>query len=370
MQSVPSEILNERYKCVKQIGNGAYAIVWEAVNIKNQQRVAIKQLVNLRDELTIKRSLREILLLKHFNNHPNIVHIFDVFVKSRKMEEVFVVCELMETDLHSLIQSSKSLHADWYKLYTYQILCGLKCIHSAGVLHRDLKPKNILINKDGELKICDFGMGKAATTTLKMTLLEQVATPYYRAPEGLLLKDQQYTEAVDVWATGCILGELILKRPLFPGKNNQELLDCIVEVLGTPSQEDLDAFPESGYKDYLKSMPKKEKKDFSALFFGIDPLTIELLEKMLVFNYNKRITVEQALEHPYFTELHDEDEEPVAESKFQELELRLSKQQMHDRIMDEVKHYQRLHWEEDAESEQQPVQQTAPSEEPALTVGN
>jgi serine/threonine protein kinase len=334
-------ILNEKYAIIKRIGTGSFSTVWEAVNTQTQERVAIKQIINLRDVQTLKRALREIRLLRFFK-HPNIIDLHDVFVvKPRsRFDEVYLVYSLMDIDLHNLINSNCPIQPDHHRLFLYQLLCGLKYIHSASVIHRDLKPKNILINRNGDLKICDFGMGRGGNSmNLKMTCFEEVATSCYRAPEGIL-DNKVYTQSVDVWAAGCILAELILRHPLFPARNSQELLEMIVDLLGASSPEELHNFPDSGYKDMLLSS-KKPKKPLEHRFpHDTDPIALDLLEKMLVFDPRKRITVEDALRHQYFDELHDSDDEPIACGAFTEPQHDLDRKDCLELIWKEIQSFE------------------------------
>eukprot|EP01120_Amphizonella_sp_Union-15-10_P015631 TRINITY_DN8079_c0_g1_i1.p1 TRINITY_DN8079_c0_g1~~TRINITY_DN8079_c0_g1_i1.p1 ORF type:complete len:377 (-),score=44.90 TRINITY_DN8079_c0_g1_i1:105-1235(-) len=310
--------INEKYVLRKQIGSGSYGVVWAAQSIETKEKFAIKELHHLFDEQILKRTLREIRLLRHFD-HPNIIPLIDLFVTQSKasFDTIYMVFPLMDMDLHKLINSGAKITNQHNQLFTYQILRGLKYLHSASVLHRDLKPKNILVNSNGELRIGDLGMGRGESgPSLRMTLLEEVATPYYRAPEGILSKTDSYDRSVDVWACGCTLAELILKRPIFPGKSSPELISLIIDTIGSPTQDELEKIPDSRYKEFLKSLPRKPKCNFRDLFLNADPLALDLLEKVFVWDPEKRITVEQALAHPYLKELHDPKDEPAANSLF------------------------------------------------------
>jgi mitogen-activated protein kinase 1/3 len=177
------------------------------------------------DEIDAKRILREIKLLKHFR-HENIVGIVDLMPPTatylEDFHDVYIVADLMETDLHRIIYSKQKLSIDHAQYFIYQVLRGLKYIHSADVIHRDLKPSNLLVNSNCDLKICDFGLargindaqadGKAGT----MLLTEYVVTRWYRAPE-IMLACHEYSKPIDMWSVGCIFGELIQRKPYFPG---------------------------------------------------------------------------------------------------------------------------------------------------------
>ena len=178
------------------------------------------------DEIDAKRILREIKLLKHLK-HDNIVGIVDMMPPMTRyvddFHDVYIVSELMETDLYRIIYSKQSLSIDHVKYFTYQILRALKYIHSANVLHRDLKPSNLLVNSNCDLKICDFGLARGVLDDSQMKdqskrplLTEYVVTRWYRAPE-IMLACHEYDKPVDVWSTGCILAELLARKPYFPG---------------------------------------------------------------------------------------------------------------------------------------------------------
>eukprot|EP01121_Diplochlamys_sp_Union-15-3_P017664 TRINITY_DN6269_c0_g1_i2.p1 TRINITY_DN6269_c0_g1~~TRINITY_DN6269_c0_g1_i2.p1 ORF type:complete len:298 (-),score=42.52 TRINITY_DN6269_c0_g1_i2:84-977(-) len=259
-----------------------------------------------------------------------------------KFDTIYMVTPLMDADLHKLINSNVNITKQHHQIFIYQILRGLKAIHSANVLHRDLKPKNILVNKSTELKICDLGMGRDDTgPSLRMTLLEEVATPYYRAPEGILFKNYSYDKSVDVWACGCILGELILRKPVFPGKSSPELIQLIIDLIGTPTKEEIEKIDKARYKEFILSLEPKKPKDFNSVFVNSEPLAVDLLQKIFVLDPEKRISVDQALAHPYLKDWHDPDDEPVANSVFVLESIEgLSVEEYRELIWKEIEHYQ------------------------------
>uniref|UniRef100_A0A7S3R9T4 Mitogen-activated protein kinase n=1 Tax=Dunaliella tertiolecta TaxID=3047 RepID=A0A7S3R9T4_DUNTE len=202
--------IDEAYTPIKAIGKGAYGVVCSA-KLKDKEKVAIKKIGNAFENLTdARRTLREIKLLRHLR-HENIIGIMDIMkpVSRDKFNDVYMVYELMDTDLHQIIRSSQPLTNEHFQYFIYQILRGLKYVHSANVLHRDLKPSNLLLNASCDLKICDFGLARTSTERNFMT--EYVVTRWYRAPE-LLLSCEHYTAAIDIWSVGCILAELLGRR--------------------------------------------------------------------------------------------------------------------------------------------------------------
>ncbi|KAK4429698.1 Mitogen-activated protein kinaseD5 [Sesamum alatum] len=206
-----------------------------------------------------------------------------------------------------------------WQYFLYQILRGLKYIHSANVLHRDLKPSNLLLNANCDLKICDFGLARVTSETDFMT--EYVVTRWYRAPE-LLLNSSDYTAAIDVWSVGCIFMELMDRKPLFPGRDHVHQLRLLMEEL-LPLEADWHpllrlklGFLNENAKRYIRQLPPYRRQSFTEKFPQVHPLAIDLVEKMLTFDPRQRITVEDALAHPYLNSLHDISDEPVCTTPF------------------------------------------------------
>jgi len=311
--------VDRKYKLIKPIGTGAYGVVCSAENLETKEKVAIKKITKaFANLIETKRTLREVKLLRHFN-HANIVSIVDLMRPEsfERYEDVYIVNELMSTDLHQIITSSQPLTDEHIQYFIYQILRGLKYIHSAHVIHRDLKPSNLLLNANCDLKICDFGLARLASPDgdHQGFLTEYVATRWYRAPE-IMLSWKEYTKAIDVWSVGCILGEILGRKPLFPGRDYLHQLQMIIDTLGTPSYEDTEYIASEKAKAYVRAMPYKPKVNFRKMFPNAPDLALDLLERMLTFAPEKRISVDEALAHPYLKLLHDPSDEPVADSPF------------------------------------------------------
>ncbi|KAH7533201.1 hypothetical protein FEM48_Zijuj04G0105000 [Ziziphus jujuba var. spinosa] len=292
------------------LGNTVSSFSSAAVNSETHEEVAIKKIGNAFDNrIDAKRTLREIKLLRHMN-HENVIAIKDIIRPPKKetFNDVYIVYELMDTDLHQIIHSDQQLTDDHCQYFLYQLLRGLKYVHSANVLHRDLKPSNLLLNSNCDLKIGDFGLARTTSETDFMT--EYVVTRWYRAPE-LLLNCSEYTAAIDVWSVGCILGEIMTREPLFPGKDYVHQLRLITELIGSPDDASLGFLRSDNARRYVKQVPQCRKQQFAARFPNISSGAVDLLEKMLVFDPNKRITVDEALCHPYLSSLHDINDEPV-----------------------------------------------------------
>lgn len=300
---------------IRPIGRGAYGLVCAAINSETREEVAIKKISKAFDNIIdAKRTLREIKLLRHMD-HENIIAIKDIIRPPKKeaFSDVYIIYELMDTDLHQIIQSNQPLTDDHCQYFLYQLLRGLKYVHSAKVLHRDLKPSNLLLNANCDLKIGDFGLARTTTETDFMT--EYVVTRWYRAPE-LLLNCSEYTAAIDVWSVGCIFVEIMTREPLFPGKDYVHQLRLITELIGSPDDSSLGFVRGNHARKYVKELPRYPKQQFSARFPSMSPVAVDLLEKMLIFDPSKRITVDEALCHPYLESLHDNNDEPVCSSPF------------------------------------------------------
>jgi serine/threonine protein kinase len=190
----------------------------------------------------------------------------------------------METDLHQIIVSPQTLNEDHIKVFLYQILRGIKYLHSAGIIHRDLKPGNLLVNSNCVVRICDFGFARALATNPKTAMTLEVVTQYYRAPE-LLAGCVQYGTAIDMWATGCIVAELLGRKILFMAPNTSEQLEMITDLLGSPAPEDLTHLNSC---DAIKRMLSKQKPSALHNLYKLSPLSthglVHLLTQLLVFN--------------------------------------------------------------------------------------
>jgi serine/threonine protein kinase len=300
----------------KKIGAGAYGLLCAATDKRDNTTVAVKKIKDaFEDAIDCKRTLREVRLLQHFA-HENVLNLRDIMLPPAGMisdwKDIYLVLELMDTDLHYIIHSKQSLTDDHIQYFIYQILRGLKAIHSAKVLHRDLKPNNLLVNKNCDLKICDFGLARGVDDSCSQQLTEYVVTRWYRAPE-LLVENATYDQGIDIWSVGCILAECLGRKALLPGKDYLQQLRLIIETLGQPSSADLSVIENPQAVEYIQALPKKPPVPFAALYPNANPLAIDLLEKMLVFDPRKRISASDALEHEYLRALHNVNDEPSAD---------------------------------------------------------
>lgn len=338
--------VDKKYQLLDILGQGAYGIVVAAkdrsTKEKGKSHVAIKKIEKaFEHKIFTKRTIRELKILRLLN-HENVIDIKSILLpKSREeFEDIYLVSELMETDLSSVIKSPQPLTNDHIQFFLYQLLRGLKYIHSAQIIHRDLKPRNLLVNSNCDLKICDFGLSRALDCDEdKGKMTDYVATRWYRPPE-LLLETKDYGPAVDVWSVGCILAELLKRKPFLPGTDTKHQLDLIFDMFGTPSEEDIDIVPYPKLRKYLRSLPIKKPRDLHIILPKADPEAIDLIKKMTTFNPRNRITVEEALKHPYLKDLHYPDDEPsrdpVPSIEFEFEKSNLSLEQLKDILYEEI----------------------------------
>ncbi|CAL4119865.1 unnamed protein product, partial [Meganyctiphanes norvegica] len=271
---------------------------------RDGRRVALKKMPNVFQTLiSSKRVFRELRMLCFFK-HENVLSALDILQPPHIdfFQEIYVITELMQSDLHKIIVSPQHLSADHVKVFLYQILRGLKYLHSARIIHRDIKPGNLLVNSNCVLKICDFGLARVEEPDESKHMTQEVVTQYYRAPE-LLMGARHYTQAVDVWSVGCIFGELLGRRILFQAQSPVQQLERITDLLGTPNLEDMKYACEGAVTHMLRRPPKPPA--LPALYTLSSHATheaVHLLTQMLSFDPDKRLRVTEALAHPYLDE--------------------------------------------------------------------
>nr|ACM50326.1 mitogen-activated protein kinase 21-2 [Oryza sativa Indica Group] len=306
-----------RYEVTEVVGKGSYGVVAAAVDTHTGGRVAIKKINDVFEHISdATRILREIKLLRLLR-HPDIVEIKHIMLppSRREFRDIYIIFELMESDLHQVIKANDDLTPEHHQFFLYQLLRGMKYIHAASVFHRDLKPKNILANADCKVKICDFGLARVSfdDTPSAIFWTDYVATRWYRAPELCGSFFSKYTPAIDIWSVGCIFAEMLMGKPLFPGKNVVHQLDLMTDLLGSPSGETISRIRNEKARRYLGNMRKKPRVPFSQKFPGADPMALHLLERLLAFDPKDRPTAAEALTDPYFTGLANSEREPIAQ---------------------------------------------------------
>jgi len=333
-------VVDTKYVPIKPLGRGAYGVVCAATDnsVNPPRKVAIKKIPKAFDDLIdAKRILREVKMLRHFG-HDKIIGLRDLISPPEGMpfDDIYIVLDFMETDLHKIIYSKNELTDEHIQYFMYQVFQALKYIHSSHVIHRDLKPSNLLLNGNCDLKICDFGLARGVKEEVDYELTEYVVTRWYRAPE-VMCSCQEYDHKIDVWSVGCILAELHGRKPLFPGDDYIKQMNLIFSVLGTPSKSDMKFITNEKALEYIQSLPKKPKVPFSKLYKNANPLALDLMEKTLVFNPHKRISVAEALRHDYFKGLHNPKNEVDCKDAF---DFEFEKCEMTKEML------QKLMWEE------------------------
>uniref|UniRef100_A0A673KSL1 cyclin-dependent kinase n=1 Tax=Sinocyclocheilus rhinocerous TaxID=307959 RepID=A0A673KSL1_9TELE len=255
----------ESFQKVEKIGEGTYGVVYKAKNKITGETVALKKIrLDTETEGVPSTAIREISLLKELN-HPNIVKLRDVIHTENKL---YLVFEFLHQDLKRFMDSSSvaGISLPLVKSYLFQLLQGLAFCHSHRVLHRDLKPQNLLINAQGEIKLADFGLARAFGVPVR-TYTHEVVTLWYRAPE-ILLGCKYYSTAVDIWSLGCIFAEMITRRALFPGDSEIDQLFRIFRTLGTPDESIWPGV--TSMPDYKPSFPKWARQDLSKVVPPLD----------------------------------------------------------------------------------------------------
>ncbi|UZJ54015.1 hypothetical protein CBS101457_003335 [Exobasidium rhododendri] len=289
------------YIQLEKLGEGTYATVYKGRSRMSNETVALKEIHLDAEEGTPSTAIREISLMKELR-HTNIVRLHDVIHTESRLLLVF---EFMEQDLKKYMDNhgvKGALDPATIRSFMFQLLKGTAFCHENRVLHRDLKPQNLLINRRGELKLADFGLARAFGIPVN-TFSNEVVTLWYRAPD-VLLGSRTYSTSIDVWSAGCIMAEMISGVPLFRGRDNNDQLNQILRVLGTPDEATVERLRKDSPEIQPRQFPRMPKVPFQHLYPKAHPLAIDLLEKLLKFDPAQRISADEALRHPYFTTSH------------------------------------------------------------------
>lgn len=289
--------------------------VFKGRNRQTGELVALKEIHLDSEEGTPSTAIREISLMKELK-HESIVSLYDVIHTENKLMLVF---EFMDRDLKKYMDTRTErgqLDHVTIKSFMYQLLKGIAFCHDNRVLHRDLKPQNLLINKRGQLKLGDFGLARAFGIPVN-TFSNEVVTLWYRAPD-VLLGSRTYNTSIDIWSAGCIMAEMYTGRPLFPGTTNEDQLLKIFRLMGTPSERTWPGI--SQLPEYKPNYQVYATQDLGLIIPQIDPLGLDILNRMLQLRPELRISANDALQHPWF---HD-----LAQLQFQQQQAQQQQQMM------------------------------------------
>jgi len=288
----------DKYRKIEKIGEGTYGLVYKAKNEKSGEIVALKKIrLESEDEGTPSTAVREISILKQLQ-HPNIVQLYDVVHTETSLTLIF---EYMDQDLKNYLDACGDKGIDEYtiKSFLYQLLQGIAHCHQQRVLHRDLKPQNLLINMEGELKLADFGLARGFGIPVKK-YTHEVVTLWYRPPD-VLMGNTKYSTQVDMWGVGCIFAEMSIGQPLFCGSSNSSQLSKIFKIMGTPTKQ---SWPEMvNLSEYKENFPKYKAKKLKNFVPKLGKQGLDILVKFLQFDPMKRISGKNAMKHEYFADL-------------------------------------------------------------------
>ncbi|KAI0357226.1 Pkinase-domain-containing protein [Trametes cingulata] len=279
-----------------------YGVVYKARDINTNTVVAMKKIrLEAEDEGVPSTAIREISLLKELKDE-NVVRLLDIVHADQKL---YLVFEFLDVDLKRYMENGnkagRPITPEIVKKFTHQLTSGLLYCHSHRILHRDLKPQNLLIDKDNNLKLADFGLARAFGIPMR-TYTHEVVTLWYRAPE-VLLGSRHYSTAIDMWSVGCIFAEMCARgHPLFPGDSEIDQIFKIFRILGTPNEEIWPGVHQ--LPDYKPSFPHWSPQDLREHVPTLDPDGIDLLKLMLTYDTAKRISAKRTLLHPYFADFH------------------------------------------------------------------
>jgi len=297
----------KKYDVLQKLGKGAYGIVWKASDKKSGDKVALKKIFDAFQNATdAQRTFREVVFLQQMDQHENIVQLQNV-LKADNDRDLYLVFEYMETDLHAVIRAN--ILEDVHKQYLlYQSFKALMYMHSAELVHRDMKPSNLLLNSECLMKVADFGLARsllhgevADGSTSSPVLTDYVATRWYRAPE-ILLGSTRYGKAVDMWSLGCIFGEMLGGKPVFQGSSTLNQLEKICEVVGRPNDDEVAAMKSPFAQTMLDNISVKGNgsiKPWAEVYPRASADALDLLEKLMQWDPAKRLTAREGMNHPY-----------------------------------------------------------------------
>jgi len=317
-----------RYGGFKVIGRGSYGVVVSATDSETKKKVAIKRIKPMAGHASdAKHALREIRCMKLLGVHANILGVKDLFCDTKE-NALYIAMELLDSDLHRIIQSPQELSDAHHRFFMYQLVRGCKYMHEQGIIHRDLKPGNLLVTRACELRITDFGLARLQSVCSRGEggdvdagpMTQHVVTRWYRPPELMLAPDGRYTNSVDMWSVGCILAELLGRRPLFPGKNFVHQLQLIFDVIGAPLNASKVRNKQA--RKFLETVKGKVKVPFAKVFPKAHRAAHDVLEKLLAYSALDRVSATELLSHDYFRTLSYADALPITEPQAEGADFR------------------------------------------------
>jgi len=329
-----------RFDQLCPIGHGAYGVICSAVDTDTGDPVAIKKISPTDDPLQLRCCIRELSVLRHLglHEHPNLLGLREVIHppggRLCDWKDLYLVTDLYEGDLHSVLRSDQPLTEEHAQFFVWQMLCGLHALHAAGVVHRDLKPSNLLINSDCELRIADFGISRSCPVAegpeeRSFVGTSYVVTRWYRCPE-LLCGNRRYSSQIDLWSAGCVLGEILRRAPLFSGEDHMKMLRQILGFVGPLAERDFEAIQDPRAVAFLKKVAAEGRPAVSAPEGDLSEASDasrDLLMGLLCFDPRRRLSAARALQHPWLERLHDEQDTealpPPVDFKFEGCEINL-----------------------------------------------
>ena len=327
------------------MGKGTYGVVYKARHKRTQQLLAIKKIIDaFQNLIDAKRTYRELNYLLQLS-HPNIIRLERVLPLTRKEQSrlpntsrlavalpcheeqrgsttdkllpdptaqrhLYAVFELMDTDLSRVLRQCSGMQAIQRKYIAYQLMLGVCYLHQSGLIHRDIKPSNLLVNCETlETKLCDFGMArlKNQKAVEDGVLTEYVASRWYRPPE-ILLGINSCQEGIDLWSAGCVIAELILRQPIFPGKNTLDQLELIFKAIGMPEPKEVSQLQCESAQLVINNFTFSKRCKYRSLQDTLsmaEAPELDLIQRLLQFNPSNRLSAREALAHPYFNEVRD-----------------------------------------------------------------
>ena len=289
--------MQNKYEVLGVVGEGAYGIVYKCKNKETGKYVAIKRFKEVEDDLVKKTMKRELKMLQKLH-HPNVVDFQEAY---KRKGNLYLVFEFVDKNLLELLQEHpQGLDPNLIRYLIYQLCKAIKYLHDQNIIHRDVKPENLLITENMELKLCDFGFARLISGSCTEKLTDYVATRWYRAPE-LLLTQGEYGKEVDYWAIGCIMGELVDGNPLFPGENEIDQIYCIQKVLGNLTEEQMEMFYNNPLFNGKNLLNVTKPETLQRRYMGkLNKVDISFMKGLLELDPKKRLNGKTVFSHPYF----------------------------------------------------------------------